>query len=65
MSHQFELFPPQPRQERGLRTLTLYNPWSQTMVFYKLDELGLRAVRALGPVDYRAPKKRRARTEQS
>lgn len=67
MSHQFELFPPQPRKERGIRTLTLYNPWSQTTVFYKLDELGLRALRVLGPVDYRLPKKpgARARTERS
>lgn len=52
MSHQFELFPPPPpRQERGLRTLTLYDPWSRMVVFYKLNELGLRAFRILGPVD--------------
>ncbi|WAC73813.1 hypothetical protein OU995_03490 [Roseateles sp. SL47] len=61
MSYQFELLPPPPRKERGLRTLTLYYPWSQTTVLYKLDELGLRALRILGPVDYRMPIKPRSR----
>lgn len=51
MSHQFDLFPPPPpRKERGLRTLSLYNPWTRMLVLYKLDELGLRAFRILGPV---------------
>lgn len=60
MSHQLELFPP-PRKERGLRPLTLYYPWSGMTVLYKLDKLGLRAVRILGPVDYRRPSQPRGR----
>lgn len=60
MSHQFDLFPPPPpRKERGLRTLTLYYPWSRMLVLYKLDELGLRAFRILGPVEPVKPSKRR------
>ncbi len=63
MSHQFDLFPPPPppppRKECGLRTLSLYNPWTRMMVFYKLDELGLRAFRILGPVKPNKANKRR------
>lgn len=60
MSHQLDLFPPPPsRKERGLRTLTLYYPWSRTVVYYKLDEMGLRAFRILGPVEPSMASKRR------
>ena len=60
MSHQFDLFPPPPpRKERGLRTLTLYDPWSRMLVLYKLDELGLHAFRILGPVEPSKASKRR------
>ena len=52
MSHQFDLFPPPPpRKERGVSTLVFHYPWSNMVVFYKLDELGLRAWRILGPVE--------------
>lgn len=60
MSHQFDLFPPPPpREQRGLRTLSLYNPWTHMLVLYKLDELGLRAFRILGPVEPCKASKRR------
>lgn len=60
MSQQLDLFPPPPpRMERRLRTLTLYYPWSRMLVLYKLDELGLRAFRILGPVEPSKASKRR------
>lgn len=60
MSQQLDLFPPPPpRKERGLRTLSLYYPWSRMLVLYKLDALGLRALRILGPVEPSKASKRR------
>lgn len=57
---QRDLLPPAPppvRREQKTRDLELFNPWVNAICYYRLDAVGLKLYRAIGPVSLRDAKR--------